>query len=265
MTLAAIRARVTGGMDPGGDDSPSFWGTAVGQWQHRAFLCAAGNLGGRQPVCPHSAARLALRPPTVAESPNPAKVTTMTRLFWPRYPQDARRARRAAASRFATGCGSLEQKERELDVSRAVKGDAGWYSGLPAGVQEVYLPVGDAPDAQKIHAWWWPDARSEGARRLLPARLALEPHRPRAAHRAVAQLRILGVRDRLSRLRQERRRPSVRADGVRGRARRLGVARAASAGSRAALHLRSLAGRRGRDRPRGELRRHVAAARRRRR
>src|SRR5947199_115943 len=31
---------------------------------------------------------------------------------------------------FATGCASLEEKERELTF-RVVKGDAGWYSGLP--------------------------------------------------------------------------------------------------------------------------------------
>ena len=62
-----------------------------------------------------------------------------------------------AALLLATGCVSLEQKERELTF-RAVKADAGWYSGVPAGVQELYLPVGEGPDQAKIHAWWWPDA-----------------------------------------------------------------------------------------------------------
>jgi len=29
---------------------------------------------------------------------------------------------------------------------------------MPDGVQEMYLPVGSAPDAPRIYAWWWPDA-----------------------------------------------------------------------------------------------------------
>jgi fermentation-respiration switch protein FrsA (DUF1100 family) len=58
---------------------------------------------------------------------------------------------------FATGCASLEEKEREYTF-RVVKGDAGWYSGVPDSVQDVYLPVNATPGAQRIHAWWWPDA-----------------------------------------------------------------------------------------------------------
>jgi fermentation-respiration switch protein FrsA (DUF1100 family) len=58
---------------------------------------------------------------------------------------------------FATGCATLEEKEREYTF-RVVKGDAGWYSGVPESVQDVYLPVSASPDAQRIHAWWWPDA-----------------------------------------------------------------------------------------------------------
>jgi fermentation-respiration switch protein FrsA (DUF1100 family) len=58
---------------------------------------------------------------------------------------------------FATGCASLEEKEREYTF-RVVKSDAGWYSGLPASVQDVYLPVNATPGAPRIHAWWWPDA-----------------------------------------------------------------------------------------------------------
>jgi len=57
---------------------------------------------------------------------------------------------------FAAGCATLEQKERELTF-RVVKSDAGWYSGLPAQVQDLYLPVSSAPDAPRINAWWWPD------------------------------------------------------------------------------------------------------------
>src|SRR5262245_2060282 len=65
-----------------------------------------------------------------------------------------------ALALLGTGCTSLEQKEREL-VFRVVKADAGWYSGAPESVQEVYLPVSEAPDAQKIHGWWWPAANPD--------------------------------------------------------------------------------------------------------
>ena len=53
-----------------------------------------------------------------------------------------------------SGCATLEEKERELTF-RVVKGEASWYAGMPAGMQDVYLPVGDG--TQRIHAWWWPD------------------------------------------------------------------------------------------------------------
>jgi uncharacterized protein len=56
---------------------------------------------------------------------------------------------------LATGCTTLAEKERELTF-RVVKGDASWFAGMPAGMQDVYLPVGDGP--QHIHGWWWPDA-----------------------------------------------------------------------------------------------------------
>ena len=48
---------------------------------------------------------------------------------------------------LATGCASLEEKEREWTF-RVVKADAGWYSGTPAGVEEVFLPVSDKPGAR---------------------------------------------------------------------------------------------------------------------
>jgi pimeloyl-ACP methyl ester carboxylesterase len=54
-----------------------------------------------------------------------------------------------------SGCSALETKEREL-LFRPVKEAAGWYSGTPASVQEVYLRVGDETAAERIHAWWWP-------------------------------------------------------------------------------------------------------------
>ena len=62
-----------------------------------------------------------------------------------------------AAIGLATGCTSLEEKEREWTF-RVVKSDAGWYSGTPSAVQEVFIPVSDKPGAQKVNAWWWPDA-----------------------------------------------------------------------------------------------------------
>jgi hypothetical protein len=65
-----------------------------------------------------------------------------------------------ALALLTAGCGGLQQKERELTF-RVEKGEAGWYSGIPDGVQEFYLPVSDALGAQKIHAWWWPAADPE--------------------------------------------------------------------------------------------------------
>ncbi|MEP7328745.1 MAG: alpha/beta hydrolase [Betaproteobacteria bacterium] len=55
---------------------------------------------------------------------------------------------------LSTGCASLEQREREMTF-RAAKSDAGWYGGVPDGVQEMYLPVSTAAEAPRIHAWWW--------------------------------------------------------------------------------------------------------------
>ncbi len=62
----------------------------------------------------------------------------------------------AAFALLASGCIGLAEREREL-IFRPVRGDAGWFSGMPAAVQDVYLPVGDGPERQRIHAWWWPD------------------------------------------------------------------------------------------------------------
>lgn len=64
------------------------------------------------------------------------------------------------------GCTSLAQKEREI-VFRIEPGVAQWYEGLPAGLQELDLPVpqpSKAPSAiakQSVHAWWWPSARKD--------------------------------------------------------------------------------------------------------
>src|SRR5437667_5577382 len=60
---------------------------------------------------------------------------------------------------LAGGTAALEHEERQL-VFRVVHDAAGWYSGLPDGVQEFDLPVTRAADAQHIHAWWWPATNS---------------------------------------------------------------------------------------------------------
>lgn len=62
-----------------------------------------------------------------------------------------------AAVALATGCASLAERERAWTF-RVVKGDAGWYAGVPPTVEELYIPVNDQPGAQRIHAWWWPSA-----------------------------------------------------------------------------------------------------------
>jgi alpha-beta hydrolase superfamily lysophospholipase len=56
---------------------------------------------------------------------------------------------------LAGGCAELAQKEREL-VFRIEPGNASWYTGLPAEVQEMDVPVGPPERGQRIHAWWWP-------------------------------------------------------------------------------------------------------------
>jgi uncharacterized protein len=62
------------------------------------------------------------------------------------------------------GCAAIQSKERELTF-RVVPGTASWYSGLPAGVHEMDLPVAANGTVERIHAWWWP--AEEGAPALL--------------------------------------------------------------------------------------------------
>ena len=89
---------------------------------------------------------------------------------------------------LVAGCISFEQGERELTF-RPVRGDAGWYSGMPEGVQDVYLPVVDGDREQRIHGWWWPDADSKApvVLYLHGARWNLTGHLNR-----IAQLRRFG-------------------------------------------------------------------------
>jgi uncharacterized protein len=58
-----------------------------------------------------------------------------------------------------TACGTAAlQHEEERLTFRVVRETPGWYNGLPAGVQEFDLPVGDEAKAPRFHAWWWPCA-----------------------------------------------------------------------------------------------------------
>lgn len=50
------------------------------------------------------------------------------------------------------GCSRLALKERELLYS-IEPGTASWFSGVPAGVQQMNIPL---DHAQHLHAWWWP-------------------------------------------------------------------------------------------------------------
>jgi len=59
------------------------------------------------------------------------------------------------AALAAAGCAQLAEKERELTF-RVVPGEASWYSGLPAGVTEMDIPVTVEGKVQRVHAWWWP-------------------------------------------------------------------------------------------------------------
>jgi fermentation-respiration switch protein FrsA (DUF1100 family) len=58
------------------------------------------------------------------------------------------------------GCSMLEQKEREL-VFRIEPGTAGWYRGLPNGIEELELTTRAFGDGQNIHAWWWPAEQAD--------------------------------------------------------------------------------------------------------
>jgi len=52
------------------------------------------------------------------------------------------------------GCAVLATQERELTF-RPVREASGWFSSLPADVKEFYLPVSDAPGAERLHSWYW--------------------------------------------------------------------------------------------------------------
>ena len=58
------------------------------------------------------------------------------------------------------GCAGLAHEEERLTF-RVVRDPPTWYSGVPDGVQELYLPVAAGDVIQKIHAWWWPAAKRD--------------------------------------------------------------------------------------------------------
>lgn len=58
------------------------------------------------------------------------------------------------------GCSVLQHKEREL-VFRIEPGQASWFHGLPAEVQELDLRPRTFGKDQSLHAWWWPAKRAD--------------------------------------------------------------------------------------------------------
>lgn len=85
----------------------------------------------------------------------------------------------------AYGGSRLTYKERELLYS-IQPGTASWFTGVPAGVQQMNIPL---ENAQHLHAWWWPAAQKN-------APTALYLHGTRwnltAQVRRITELRNLG-------------------------------------------------------------------------
>jgi fermentation-respiration switch protein FrsA (DUF1100 family) len=114
-------------------------------------------------------------------------------LFDPTIPMTRRRLLRLTATlvaliALAAGCVQLEYKEREL-LFRPTRDAASWFGGTPSGLQDIYLPVSDAADAPRIHAWWWPqrDAKAPAVFYLHGARWNLT-----GQLRRIEQLRRFG-------------------------------------------------------------------------
>ncbi|MBV6752956.1 lysophospholipase [Pseudomonas chlororaphis] len=58
------------------------------------------------------------------------------------------------------GCSRLAYKEREL-LFNIQPGTASWFSGVPAGVRELRVPISDGlAGSDYLHAWWWPSNRA---------------------------------------------------------------------------------------------------------
>jgi fermentation-respiration switch protein FrsA (DUF1100 family) len=67
----------------------------------------------------------------------------------------------AVAIALAAGCAHLGYNERQLTF-RPSKDVAGWFAGVPAGAQDVFVPIGHPGNggadakSERMHAWWWP-------------------------------------------------------------------------------------------------------------
>ena len=89
---------------------------------------------------------------------------------------------------LAAGCAHLGYNERQLTF-RPSKDVAGWFAGIPAGAQEVFVPVGHPGDgnaaAEKMHAWWWP---------------AADPHAPAVLYLHGARWNLTGQTRRIEQL-----------------------------------------------------------------
>ena len=58
------------------------------------------------------------------------------------------------------GCSRLAYKERAL-LFNVQPGTASWFSGVPAGVRELRIPISDGlAGSDYLHAWWWPSSRA---------------------------------------------------------------------------------------------------------
>ena len=180
---------------------PRLWGNLKSHQPTFPSAPTCDNRAARRMRCPRSMMRLSTASTTVP---------TLRRGGCGAARRCDRRLRRRSRRRSASSC-----SVRSSDA-------AGWYSGMPETVQEVYLPVGATAPGERIHAWWWPAGLPGRAGRAVSPWRALEPHRSVEPHVAAAPLRILGVRHRLSRIRQERRRAAERGHRLRGRARRPG-------------------------------------------
>lgn len=99
-----------------------------------------------------------------------------------RKPFTRRLAIACAVIGVLTACGTVAlQREESRLTFRVERATPAWYGGMPDGVREFDLAVSAAPDAQRIHAWWWPAASGRadapailylhGARWSLPGQL----------------------------------------------------------------------------------------------
>ena len=153
----------------------------------------------------------------------------------------------AAAAAFLAvaigGCTALETKEREL-LFRPVKRRRRLVSAAcPKRYRRSTSLSGDEiPASESMHGGG-PRTNAGAPVVLLSPWRAVEPDRAAEPHVAAAQLRVFGIRHRLSRIRQERRRAAERGHRLRRRARWLAMAgRARTRRSRRFIYGHSLGG-----------------------